>query len=154
MTSQVKGCLPLLQFDLHHKPPRVQETKSFFPLSYFCLKKNEECDINKGLLHSKETKQSGHWFACCGGNKTRKDSTGSYKHLLINLIRLSVKDTQENTGRSDQWRRKAAETKVLCGKRAKTCKVFFRSSSSPQARGKAKLKQAMDDSSHEGEGIN
>lgn len=70
-------------------------------------------------------KQSSCLFACSGSNKARKN----YKHPLINLIRLSVKRRAGKHGRSDQWRREAVESEVLCSKRARSCRDGFLGSS-------------------------
>lgn len=74
-----------------------------FLLNYFRLRKNKECDTNKGLLHPK--KQSGYLLACRGGNKARDDFTSNYKHSLIKLIRLGKKKTHRKT-----WKVRSTES--------------------------------------------
>lgn len=74
--------------------------QSIVLLNYSCLRKQEECDINK--RSSSPPRQNKNkpklLFVLLGSNKTWKNFTSDFNLPLINPVWLSAKDTQKNTG--------------------------------------------------------
>lgn len=68
--------------------------QTIFLLNYSCLRKNTECDVNKGLFHPKIK------VTICrpAFEATRPENYTNDKHPLIYFIRLSVKDMEKHKG--------------------------------------------------------
>lgn len=151
MTNHVKGCFLFFYSLIYFKKPHMRSSPNYFFFSItFAWGKIRNVTKTKLFFIQK---QRGYLFACCGGNQPRKNFTGNYKHPLINLIRLSVKDTQENTEGQVSGGERQSRVKFSAAEEWEAARMVF-SGSSLQAPSKAELKQARDDSPHEGEGIN